>query len=61
VELVDANGRTVSRADIVESIWWSDALFEAEWKLDVYIANLRKKLSSTSIETIRWVGYKIRR
>jgi len=60
LELIDANGITVSRADIVESIRWSDALFEAEWKLDVYIANLRKKLSSTCIETVRWVWYKIR-
>ncbi len=48
----------VSRADILEYIWWED-LFENDDKLDVYISNLRRKLDKTLIQTIKWFGYKI--
>ncbi len=49
----------VSRADIIEEIWWGDALFERDDKLDVYISNIRRKLNKNLITTIKWFGYKI--
>lgn len=59
MELLDAPWITVTRSDIVESVWWEEALFEADGKLDVYMANLRKKLGKEYIETIKWVWYRI--
>ena len=49
----------VNRAEIIEYIWWEWALFDGDNKLDVYISNLRNKLSKTLIVTIKWVWYKI--
>ncbi|MDD2916650.1 MAG: response regulator transcription factor [Candidatus Gracilibacteria bacterium] len=46
----------VSRADIIEHVWGGESLFESD-KLDVYISNLRKKLSPEMIETIKGYGY----
>ena len=51
--------RLLSRSDIIEYVWWSSELFDADWKLDVYISNLRKKIDKNIIETVKWVGYKI--
>ena len=58
MELVDAQGITVSRADIIDAVRWGDALYESDGKLDVYIANLRKKLGKELIETVKGVGYR---
>ena len=52
-------GLAVSRADIIEYVWWGEAVWEETDKLDVYIANLRKKLDKDLIQTIKWYGYKI--
>lgn len=57
-KIVDEQQRVVSRSEIIESLWWDEALFEG-WdnKLDVYISNIRSKLWKTSITTVKWVGY----
>lgn len=57
--LLEYDGRAVSRADLIEFIRWWDALYEHDGKLDVYIANLRKKLGKDLIITVKWFGYKI--
>lgn len=50
----------VSRTDIIEHAWgWGDSLFDSDAKLDVYISNIRNKLSREIIQTIKWFGYKI--
>ena len=53
--------KVVSRSDLIDYVWWEEALWDekTDKKLDVYIANLRKKLGKDIIETIKWVGYKI--
>jgi len=49
----------ISRTEIIEEIWWWDSLFEWDWKLDVYISGIRKKLGKDLIETVKGFGYKI--
>lgn len=49
----------ISRTDIIEEIWWWENMRECDWKLDVYISTLRKKLWKDIIETVKWFGYKI--
>jgi DNA-binding response OmpR family regulator len=34
-------------------------MFDSDSKLDVYISNLRHKLSKDLIHTIKWFGYKV--
>lgn len=51
--------KLVSRTELIEYIWWEQALFESDSKLDVYISNLRRKLWKNIIETVKWVGYKM--
>ena len=48
-----------SRADIIDHVWWYDALFSMSRSLDVTIAHLRKKLDKWFIETISGVWYKV--
>ncbi len=57
--LLESNGHAVSRSDLLEFVWWGDALYEHDSKLDVYIANLRKKLGKELIHTIKGFGYKL--
>lgn len=59
VELVDANGAVLQRTTLIEAVWWDDQTREHDGALDVYIANLRKKLGKSLIETVKGVGYKI--
>lgn len=59
VHLLENNGHAVSRADLIEYVRGGDALYEHDAKLDVYIANLRKKLGKELIETIKGFGYRI--
>ena len=61
MELVDANGVVFSRADIIESVWWGESLYENDNKLDVYIANLRKKLDKSLIETVKGFWYRLKK
>jgi len=57
--LIDAGWHPVERTTIIEDIRGSDAMREKnDWKLDVYISNLRKKLDKSLIETVKWFGYK---
>lgn len=57
--LLEQQGHAVSRSDVLDFVWWGDALYEHDAKLDVYIANLRKKLGKELIETIKGYGYRI--
>lgn len=49
----------VSRTNIIEHVWWESEIFDADWKLDVYISTLRKKLDKDLIKTIKWYWYRI--
>ena len=55
-------GSTISRSELLEQIWRSDTLIEAN-VLDVHISRLRRKLQSASqlslIDTVRGVGYRL--
>lgn len=57
-KLIQEKQRVVSRSEIIEALWWHQALFDG-WdnKLDVYISNIRSKLGKDIITTIKWVGY----
>ncbi len=59
--LIDTMPHVASRSDILDFVWWSDGLWDNDAKLDVYIANLRKKLGKNLIQTVKGVGYKIAR
>lgn len=58
--LLKNKSKPVSRTDIIEYAWggW-DALFDSDAKLDVYISNLRNKLTRDFIQTIKGFWYKI--
>jgi DNA-binding response OmpR family regulator len=49
----------VSRLDIIEEIWWGEAWFEEDWKLDVYLSTIRRKVWKDYIETIKWFWYRM--
>lgn len=49
----------LSRTEIIEELWGGDSLFEWDWKLDVYISTLRKKLGKEFISTVKGFWYKI--
>ena len=52
--------RTVERAELIETVWWSDAIYgDNDGTLDVAIAKLRKKIWKVMIETIKGVGYRM--
>ena len=57
--LIKNRGKVISRQQILDSIWGEDS-FITDRIVDVYIANLRKKLgdSGNKIVTVRGVGYK---
>ena len=59
--LIKNRATPVSRADLIDYVWWGDAVWENTDKLDVYIANLRKKLHKELIGTIKGFGYVIKR
>ncbi len=50
---------TLSRTDLLDHIWWEEAIFGDDSKLDVYISSLRKKLGKEVIKTIKGFGYTI--
>jgi len=56
-KLFSLRDQVVSRSDIIEYLWWGDALFGWDNKLDVYISNIRSKLGKKFVKTIKWVGY----
>jgi len=49
----------LSRTDIIQEVWWWDSLFDDDWKLDVYISTIRRKLGKDIIETVKGFGYRI--
>jgi len=58
--LISNRSKVVTRSELIEYLWWDDLFDEKlDRKLDVYIANIRKKLWKDFIETIKGVGYKI--
>ncbi|NDK19927.1 response regulator transcription factor [Candidatus Gracilibacteria bacterium] len=54
--LITNEGIAISRSDIIDHIWGGESLFDSD-KLDVYISNIRKKLTPTIIQTIKGYGY----
>lgn len=50
--------KVVSRTEIIEEIWWEEALFDSDAKLDVYISNIRNKLDKDILKTQKWYWYK---
>jgi two-component system OmpR family response regulator len=50
--------QAISRTDLIDYIWGGDSR-ENDATLDVYIANVRKKLWKDTIETIKGYGYKV--
>jgi len=58
--LVSNRWKIVERTDLIDYVWGEELFDEkVDRKLDVYIANLRKKLGKDFIETVKWVGYKV--
>jgi DNA-binding response OmpR family regulator len=57
--LADRPGNIVSRREILEHLWQSEFVGD-ERAGDIHISNLRRKLGSRSIETIRGEGYRLR-
>lgn len=56
--LFESKHKVVSRTEIIEEIWWENAIFESDSKLDVYISMIRNKLEKDIIVTSKWVWYK---
>ena len=56
--LAQRKWQAISRTDLIDYIWGWDS-WENDSTLDVYIANLRKKLGKDIIETIKWFWYKV--
>ena len=52
-------GNIVSRREILEHLWQSEFVGD-ERAGDIHVSNLRRKLGSRSIETIRGEGYRLR-
>jgi DNA-binding response OmpR family regulator len=57
--LASNSGRLVSRGELCDILRENETHEKNEATLDVYIANLRKKLNKNLIETVRWWGYMI--
>lgn len=54
--LMQRSEKAISRTELIEYIRWGEAR-EHDPNLDVYIANLRKKLQYPLIQTIKWFWY----
>jgi DNA-binding response OmpR family regulator len=57
--LADHPGEVVGRREILEQLWHSDFVGD-ERAADIHVSNLRRKLGSETIETIRGEGYRLR-
>ena len=57
--LADHPGEVVGRREILEQLWHSDFVGD-ERAADIHVSNLRRKLGSETIETIRGVGFRLR-
>lgn len=56
--LAQRQWQAISRTDLIDYIRWWDTR-ENDATLDVYIANVRKKVGKDIIETIKWFWYKM--
>lgn len=59
--LLDNEGRALTRSQILDNVWKETEEIPFDRVIDVYIKELRKKLSLDCIVTIRNVGYKLER
>ncbi len=59
--LLDNEGRALTRSQILDNVWKESEEIPFDRVIDVYIKELRKKLSLDCIVTIRNVGYKLER
>ena len=59
--LMQRRGRALSRRQLLQSVWDTDALIETR-TVDMHVARLRSKLgeAGTLIETVRGMGYRFR-
>jgi DNA-binding response OmpR family regulator len=57
--LVDHPGEVVSRREILEHLWHSEFVGD-ERAGDIHVSNLRRKLGTATIETVRGEGYRLR-
>jgi DNA-binding response OmpR family regulator len=57
--LLTNHGQTISRTNLLEEVRGSDATWENDSKLDVYISTIRKKLGKEFIQTEKGIGYRI--
>lgn len=57
--LLTNHWQTISRTDLLEEVRGSDAAWENDNKLDVYISTIRKKLGKEFIQTEKGIGYRI--
>ncbi len=55
--LLQNKGRTLSKEELYEKVWWEYDIFKMWKTVDVYIGYLRKKLWKDIIETKKWMGY----
>ncbi len=58
--LLEQAGKVISRSDLIDYVRGGEGTRAYENKLDVLISGLRKKLGKKFIETVKWVGYKIK-
>jgi DNA-binding response OmpR family regulator len=58
--LLENPGEVISRAMIVDFVWWSEGMRQAENKVDVLISGMRKKLGKEVIETVKGFGYRVK-
>lgn len=56
--LLLANGACVTRHELMDAVWGSDAGVDATI-VDVYLRKLRTKVSPVDVENVRGVGYRI--
>lgn len=59
--LLDNEGQALTRMQIIDNVWKETEEIPYDRVIDVYIKELRKKLSLDCIITIRNVGYKLER
>jgi DNA-binding response OmpR family regulator len=59
--LMDNSGRALSRDQLLDSVWGTDA-FVTDRTIDTHVKRLRAKLGNTGdrVETVRGVGYRFR-
>jgi DNA-binding response OmpR family regulator len=55
--LLQNKGRTLSKEELYEKVWWEYDIFKMWKTVDVYIGYLRKKLWKDIVETKKWIGY----